>query len=286
MFAAPSSPCSPGAPRICSLSRQARGGHARSLSPVPSDQSRPGFAREFRDLHDSAGPRPSAKGRATRSVSRLRFGRRTRVRPQNWKMKLTRISAITLVLVLSTGLVLAGDWPQEVAEAMGLPSRTDGALEVRIWVGGGITLPFDLYRIQSKNSTISAEHLYWLDLPRLGSGELMEDEARDERRWYRKLCHGKFQELNGVIWCSVPFPRPLDWPAILKSIEVERLWSLPPQNSLGDPPCVVVDGVGVAIELVQGDRYRHVVYWNPGECCPWKECDVANQVLKVCNELR
>lgn len=81
MFAAPSSPCSPGAPpRICSLSRKAIGGHARSLSPVPSDQSRRGFARGFRDLHDSAGPRPSARGCAPRSVSRLRFGRRIRVR--------------------------------------------------------------------------------------------------------------------------------------------------------------------------------------------------------------
>ena len=81
MFAAPSSPCSPGAPpRICSLSRQAIGGHARSLSPVPSDQGRRGFARGFRDLHDPAGPRPPGKGCAPRSPCRGRFGRRIRVR--------------------------------------------------------------------------------------------------------------------------------------------------------------------------------------------------------------
>jgi hypothetical protein len=170
---------------------------------------------------------------------------------------------------------------------MGLPNRTDGALEIRVWVGGGITLPFDLYRIQSNNSTVSAEHLYWLDLPRWGSGEIMKDEARDERRWYRRdYCHGDIQEMNGVIWCSVPFRRPVEWSAILKSIDVDQLWSLPTQESLGDPPCKIIDGVGIGIELVQGDRYRSFVYWNPGECCPWKECDVANHVLRVFNDLR
>jgi hypothetical protein len=104
VFAAPSSPCSPGAPpRICGLSRQAIGGHARSLSPVPSDQSRPGFAREFSDLHDSAGPRPSARGCAPRSVSRLRFGRRIRVRQQ---VRLGRCG-LALLLLLSPALVHA-----------------------------------------------------------------------------------------------------------------------------------------------------------------------------------
>jgi hypothetical protein len=273
-------------PRSCGVSQPALGCTTRSLAPSPARRSEHAPARS---VSNSRGPcirTLDTRTCASRRLSPCHPGSRIRVRPKNRNIRLARISSITLVLALSTGLVLAGDWPQEVAKSMGLPSRTDGALEVRIWVGGGITLPFDLYRIQSKDSTISAEHLYWLDLPRLGSGELMEDEARDERRWYRKLCHGKVQELNGVIWCSVPFPRPLDWSAILKSIEVERLWSLPPQNSLGDPPCAVVDGVGVAIELVQGDRYRHVVYWNPGECCPWKECDVANHVLKVCNGLQ
>src|SRR6266566_7346170 len=201
-------------------------------------------------------------------------------------MTIVRRLVVSLVVLMGASLASAAEWPESIAEAMGLPHRTDGSLEVRIWVGGGITLPFDLYRIRSDTSIVSGEHFYWCDRPRSGSGKIIQDDARDERRLYHKqYCRQGMRETNGVIWCSSPLEG-VDWSQTLKSIDVDALWSLPQQATLGAAPCQVVDGVGVGIELLQGEQYRSIVYWNPGQCCPWKECVVANRILTICAALR
>jgi len=208
------------------------------------------------------------------------------VRPQVLAMTIVRRIVVGLVVMMGVSLAPAGEWPESIADAMGLPHRTNGSLEVRIWVGGGISLPFHLYRIHSDHSIVSGEHFYWCDLPRSGSGKIMQDDARDERRWYAKqFCRNGMHETNGVIWCSSPLTG-VDWSHLLKSIDVDKLWSLPPQASLGVAPCEIVDGVGVGIQLLEGQRYQSVVYWNPGQCCPWKECEVANKVLTTCEASR
>lgn len=68
--------------------------------------------------------------------------------------------------------------------------------------------------------------------------------------------------LRGRLACEAEFPEPVDWAAVLDSLEVHRVWTLP-HGSEVPREHMVMDGVGISVEARRGGCYRLYRYGNP-----------------------
>ncbi len=186
-----------------------------------------------------------------------------------------RFALALVVAAAACGMVL-GSWPSFDAELMGLPMTTDGPLEIRVWEGGGIARPYFLTRIHVEKERVVVDVYAW--------GESLEDAAEDRRLrsfYGRHYCGNRISRAKGVFWCQVEHHELGAPEAVFAALNVDELWRLAAQDTLGDPPCVVEDGTNYGIELVQRDRRRHFVYANPDQCCPWTQCAFIVEFLKM-----
>ncbi len=158
---------------------------------------------------------------------------------------------------------------------MGFATSNSGQLEVRAWVGGGIAHPFNLYRIISDGDTVTGQHFIW-------STAIADKGRRSIRKLMKKRCINELHRSDEIMWCEVRVSKHVEWDWILPDLLPSQLWELRDKSDLGmSPQCVVADGTIVGIELVQGTRYKHVSYGNPGMCCPHLQCAVVDRVQQV-----
>jgi len=193
---------------------------------------------------------------------------------------------IVSILLMSSASAADSSTRYEPAQAMGLPFQTSGTLEVRLW-NPGMLHPFKLVRVIQSSVGATGE-VYWWDVV-TGSPESTSQKARRESermltRGLRQHCDEPIQRTGDTLWCRELFKKSPAWPAILEAIRPDRLWPLRSESQLGDRSCCIEDGEGIVIELIEGDRYHQVEYWNPGELCPWAECAIANAMLQLVHE--
>ena len=98
-------------------------------------------------------------------------------------------------------------------------------------------------------------------------------------------CIGQLQKHDELYWCEVPVSEHVKWELILPDLLPDQLWNLQRQSDLEMTPlCAVSDGIIVGIEIIEGQRYKHVDYANPGICCPHIQCAVAHHVQQVVSQ--
>jgi hypothetical protein len=164
----------------------------------------------------------------------------------------------------------------------GIPPLADTALpagerEVRLWIGGGLGWPQDLYRIRDGAGGVTGEIVRYWPATVVGpdgrsSHEVMVADLRDR-------CED-FVVAGETGLCRATFTRSPDWADLLGRAEERGLWTLPDTATppppaepepgrvrrMGDtlPPLrVQLDGWGVRGELRDGSTYRSFRYRFP-----------------------
>jgi len=161
-------------------------------------------------------------------------------------------------VVASAGLRPLKDTP--------LPS---GNRELRIWFGGGLGWPQDLFRFQIKNGSAKGQWIrYW-------SVAIDEDgppEAADFGAVVRYSLAGQcdaMRTFDRTAVCVARFTKRPDWNALLGKIESEGVWTLPDGGELpkehfpNGMQVIVSDGYEMTVEARDGTNYRSYAYDNP-----------------------
>jgi hypothetical protein len=197
------------------------------------------------------------------------------------------LSRLLILLVLAfQPCAAAASWPApETRDAMGLPTVNDGDLEIRVWLGGGVLQPYDLYRIRKSPQGVTGELIAWSEVTQPQEDLDTAKEARRENAAMRKLlqkehCASELHETSTVMWCVAKTRRHPKWHILLDDLMPEELWKLP-DDLIRDCGAIRVDGEIIAIELVEGSRYHAVSYDNPDFCCSQVACALANHVRYV-----
>jgi hypothetical protein len=162
----------------------------------------------------------------------------------------------------------------EVVASAGLRPLKDtplssGNRELRIWFGGGLWWPQDLFRFQIKNGSVKGQWIrYW-------SVAIDEDgppEAADFGAVMGYDLEGQCDAIRTVdrtAVCIARFTKRPDWNALLGKIESEGVWTLPDGGELpkehfpNGMQVVVNDGYGMTVEARDGTNYRRYAYDNP-----------------------
>ncbi len=204
-------------------------------------------------------------------------------------MRLIRTLAFLTLLCSST--TSWSQWPPaNLAEEIGLPTSTDGGVEIRVWLGGGVTIPESLYRIVESKGIVRVERLAWAELHQEEEGlstakDAARDNAQNRRFLNRHVCGNTLKETAHYFWCQEPLKSTGDgrWSVVFKDLLPEELWNLP-DNIDRNCGWTEFDGEAVGIDILSGTRHHSVVYFNPDFCCPNVACAIANHVRRVVEE--
>jgi len=195
-------------------------------------------------------------------------------------------------LVLAPCGLVRAEWPPEgIGAELGLPSVTDGGLEIRVWLGGGVLEPSELYRVLEVTGQVSVERIAWTYVPKRTEGlRTAKDATRESKEMRRFLtkerCLDVPTETQTYYWCREPVVRTGPWSVLLRDLLPDELWLLPVQL---ERKCGWgrFDGEIVAIEILAGQRHHTVSYDNPEFCCQHVACAIANHVRYVVrNEIK
>jgi len=195
-------------------------------------------------------------------------------------------AAIFLMISMPPCVAQDAYWPPAcVVEEMNLPTSTDGALEVRVWLGAGLARPYTLYRVRQTPEGVSGSRIAWTDRSHLFNALYTEKSARrqtsrDRRFLEKHYCEAETTQSANVMWCDWPIDREVLWDVLLDDLLPEQLWTLPakiPRDCGG----AMEDGEAVGIEVIQGNRRHAVTYGNPDFCCADVACAIANHVRQV-----
>lgn len=146
-----------------------------------------------------------------------------------------------------------------VAEAAGIPPLRaqplpPGEREVRVWIGGGLGYPQQLYRVVDRQGRVRGEEVrYWPldDEPTFADGHTFDELVAANQRG---ACEA-VRRTARMAACRARFTRPPDWAGVLRRAEASRLWSLPDESTLGNQS-IILDGTSVTVELRSGAEYR------------------------------
>jgi hypothetical protein len=184
-------------------------------------------------------------------------------------------------LLIMTTPIFAANWPPEGAVAeLGLPSSTDGGVEIRVWLGGGVFQLEDLYRVVESGEVVSVYRIAWTPKqpdPLLPPKEAEREATRLRKSMAKEVCFGELKETASYLWCHRPIEHKGQWSILLKDLLPAEIWTLPnePERNCGSRR---FDGEFVAIQILQGQRHHEVSYANPEFCCPHVACAIANHV--------
>ena len=191
-------------------------------------------------------------------------------------------TVVPLVLVLSCSLSFA--WSRDSATAeMGLPTTTDGGLEIRVWLGGGVTRPHFIYRIRETPGGPTGEVIAFTEVTHAYPRQYDEKGARKRNKRARRFLKKHYCDPNtteNYFWCRPPIKSDVLWSIFLRDLMPERLWDLP-VDLARDCGWLMEDGYSVTIEVIAGDRSHSVSYGNPNFCCPDVACAIANHARAV-----
>lgn len=168
------------------------------------------------------------------------------------------------------------------------PLRTaepsEGAREVRVWIGGGIGYPQSLFRVVEKGADVAGELvLYWRTH---GESEPPGETFHDLMVFYQTGSCDGFAAAEGVGTCRALFDRRPDWGSVLREAERAGLWSLPDSSELPDDGLVTIDGWAITVEMRDGAAYRAYHYDNPDAHPSWPEAHQAAEIASVFRDVR
>jgi hypothetical protein len=147
-----------------------------------------------------------------------------------------------------------------------LPS---GTRELRIWFGGGLAWPQDLFRFQIRSGSVKGQWIrYWsvavdADAP----PEAADFPAVIEYNLAGRCDSVRTRDRTAV--CFARFAKRPDWNALLEKIESEGVWTLPDERDLpkehlpNGMQVVSTDGYRMTVEARDGENFRRYGYENP-----------------------
>ena len=153
-----------------------------------------------------------------------------------------RLRATPTVIALATCLVACSSnpvkvarpdllWPApDAARELGLPDRPKSGGEIRVWLGGGVVRPYDLYRFCETPEGTTGEHISWTEIEKPGGAHNAEDAKQwnDEMRVHLKdiACHTDASTSEHYMFCAHPTDlKP--WDVVVKDLMPAELWKLP-----------------------------------------------------------
>jgi len=173
-----------------------------------------------------------------------------------------------------------------VVASAGLPRlRTSrlppGHREVRVWIGGGLGYPQDLYRFVDDRGRLSGELVRYWGLEPLDSDRQPGETFNDLMLYSLRGSCSQFSASAQKGTCRADFIRSPDWGAVLRRAEAEGLWKLPDQSALPDDGIMVVDGWAITVELRDASNYRVYHYSNPDAHKPSAEGESASRIAQA-----
>jgi hypothetical protein len=140
---------------------------------------------------------------------------------------------------------------------------SEGSDEIRLWIGEGLGVPEQLYRIVRTQGRVSGDLIYFWDIGDRGGAE------RDEPDFNLVLlyslagqCRQVGKEKNAYA-CLTKLAREPDWDSILGSMEDAGVWTLPDESELPSDGRMIMDGWGMLVEVRRGSVYRAYHHSNP-----------------------
>lgn len=141
-------------------------------------------------------------------------------------------------------------------------SLPSGSRELRIWIGGGITIPEDLYRIRINNGKVTGQWIrYW--------------ERKNRFEWRTEVSQGAMMRYTfegacdrigtsgNVDACVTRFTTTPQWESLLRRIEADSVWTLIDESEAPRDSIIVFDGYAISVEARDGANYRRYGYSNP-----------------------
>jgi hypothetical protein len=139
----------------------------------------------------------------------------------------------------------------------------DGSRELRIWIGGGIGWPQDLYRISVRGKKVSAQWIrYWHRDEKGVSRDGEVSFSANLRYGLEGTCDAMRSSGDAEI-CIAQFTTAPAWGDVLAKLEAEGVWTLPDESETVHDSIIVFDGYGISVEARDGARYRSYSYNNP-----------------------
>jgi hypothetical protein len=181
-------------------------------------------------------------------------------------------------------------------EAAGLrPLRLEplprGAREIRVWVGGGLGWPQELFRLVEQGGRPSGEYIrYW----RLDNRDPVGADSTTFAALMRYHERGRCEPMRGgtsAEACRALFQREPDWRAVWRAADSLGVWSLPDASTLPEvvgpngERTITLDGWGITVELRDGPAYRAWHYGNPDRK-PWPEAARATAFAAALRPVR
>ena len=191
-----------------------------------------------------------------------------------------------------------------VTDLIGLPrlrdvTVPDQTLEVRVWTGFGITIPHQFVRIVSGPSGVSTEVVMWWEA-REQDGSVPGYMAYWQRGAGR---YGCIATHTGDVWrshqpdgtvveergwdhaCLMDYEQDeRDWARVFEEVKEAGILDLPATEDLPPSDLMVLDGISLQVEILDGARFHTYMYSNP-DYQPWPEAEIAHRLLQLVMEL-
>ena len=154
-----------------------------------------------------------------------------------------------------------------------------GHREIRLWIGGGIGYPQDLYRIVDKGegNVLGWLIFHWPADDDADSGPKKGQTFNDVVTYHQRGRCGNFRRSSEVAVCDANFDTRPEWSSVLREAEAAGLWTLPDESLLPRSDLVITDGWGITVEVRDGATYRAYSYGNP-DSKPWPEAKLAVRI--------
>lgn len=193
-------------------------------------------------------------------------------------------------------------WSESVVKSLSLPplhlaDLPEGAEEIRIWVDFGIFRPHRYLRLTTVDGRSDGELVYWWisrEHPAEDSlkasifNDILEftgsngcNESVSDYKWRERLRDGTLVEHDQWIFaCKIDLEDEDGrlWDLIRERLVELEAFDLPDPSTLEPTGFVVLDGMGISVEILKGSEYHSYSYSNP-RTQPWPEARLAEQIM-------
>lgn len=138
-----------------------------------------------------------------------------------------------------------------------------GEKEIRIWIGEGLGIPENLYRIVQRKDRVTGELIFFWNLGYRGGADPGEPDFNAVMLYSLAGQCTTVGRSGNAHACHARLMTEPDWKSILARMERSQLWTLPDEKELPPDSFVTFDGWGMVVEIRDGDHYRAYHYSNP-----------------------
>lgn len=201
---------------------------------------------------------------------------------------------LVCMLLLSCRSTSAADsahgvnWPPARTSAeIGLPEKPNIGTEIRVWLGGGVIHPYDLYRIFQGEEGMTGEHIVWTEMqkaddwsPPRSAEEVKSENDKTKAFMEDNYCQDAVMQTSDIQFCKAKIESTVHWDVIAKDLMPAQLWKLP-EKIERDNRWATFDGEIVTIEIADANKHHIVQFDNPDFNCAELACAIANHVREV-----